>query len=133
MKKLLVLMMILSCVFVLGYADEGQTGKHKGKGGKCKKLTEEERAELNQKRIEKITEKLREKGKSDAEIAEILKKREEAINRMKARVEEYKAKLKAEGKTDEEIEKLLEEKREKFCKKMKKHHKNKKNHNQDEE
>jgi len=127
MKKIFLISVLLSSVLMVSFAGEGRKSKaKKEKIEKFKNLTEEEKAELRAKRTEKIAEKLREKGKTEAEITEILKKREDFIQNCKAKLEEYKAKLKAEGKTDEEIEKILSEKREKCFKKFKKSHKHKK-------
>jgi hypothetical protein len=128
MKKLLFLTLLLSSVFMMSFADETKKAeKRADRIEKYKNMTDAEKAELKKKRIEKITEKLKAKGKTDAEIATILDKREKCIEKGKAKLEEYKDKLKADGKTDAEIEKLVQEKREKIHKKMKAHHKNKKN------
>lgn len=127
MKKIILISVLLSSFLMVSFAGEGRkSGAKKEKIEKFKNLTDEEKAELHAKRTEKITEKLREKGKTEAEIAEILKKREDFIQNCKAKLEEYKAKLKSEGKTEEEIEKILSEKREKCIKKFKKSHKHKK-------
>lgn len=127
MKKLIFLTMLLSSVFLMSYGDDGKkSDKREARKEKFKNMTDEEKAEFKQKRIERITEKLKEKGKTDEEIAEILKKLENCKEKIKEKIEDYKAKLKAEGKTDEEIEKILSEKRKEFHKRFKHHHKNKK-------
>jgi hypothetical protein len=128
MKKLLLLSALFSCLFMVSFAGEGKKSGHKkDRIEKYKNMTDEEKAELKAKRIEKITERLKTKGKTDAEIAEILKKIEDRIQERKAKMEAYKDKLKAEGKTDEEIAKLVAEKRHENYKKAKKLHKHKKN------